>query len=191
MPEILMSQCGAREIFCVHRLDQGVGGVMVYAKTRAAAAALSGLIQTNAFEKRYLAVTRGCPAEPEGTLRDLLYRDAARNKSYVVKRMRKGVREASLEYRVLESTPDAALLLIKLHTGRSHQIRVQLSSRALPLLGDTKYGGLHSDCGIALWSFSLSFKHPVSGKPMTFSCPPPKRAPWEQFVYLKEGKENV
>lgn len=189
MPELLREQCGAREIFCVHRLDKGVGGLMVYAKTKTAAAGLSRLIADGTMQKTYLAVLGAVPAEPAGVLQDLLYRDAAKNKSYVVKRMRQGVKDAKLEYQILEVCGGKALAEILLHTGRSHQIRVQFASRAMPLLGDIKYGSVYRGCPIALWSFRLSFPHPVSGKALSFSAPPPFAAPWSDFESVN-GKET-
>lgn len=189
MPELLSEQCGAPEIFCVHRLDKGVGGLMVYAKTKAAAAGLTRLIADGTMQKTYLAVLGAVPAEPSGVLRDLLYRDSVKNRSYVVKRMRRGVKNAELEYKTLEVCGGRALAEVILHTGRTHQIRVQFASRAMPLLGDVKYGSVYRDCAIALWSCRLSFAHPVSGKPLSFFAPPPCVVPWSDFDFIK-GKEN-
>ena len=132
--------------------------------------------------KEYLAVLRGHPAEASATLTDLLFRDASKNKSYVVKRMRKGVREASLEYVTLGSTEELTLVRVRLHTGRTHQIRVQFASRGLPLSGDRKYGASDAPWPIALWSYRLSFAHPQTGEAMTFACPPPDTAPWTRFT---------
>ena len=181
LPERLRSEQKA-EVFPVHRLDTAVGGVMVYAKTPKAAAKLSRAIAEGRLEKDYLAVCAGRPEPEAGELRDLLFKDAAKNKSYVVKRMRKGVREAVLRYSVLESAGNASLLSIHLETGRSHQIRVQFASRAHPLLGDVKYGSAVRDCPIALWSHRLRFPHPVSGQPMVFSALPPEAFPWSSFA---------
>ena len=130
--------------------------------------------------KEYLAVLRGRPAEDAATLTDLLFRDAAKNKSYVVKRMRKGVREASLEYVTLGSTEELTLVRVRLHTGRTHQIRVQFSSRGLPLLGDIRYGS-KAPCTTALWSYRMAFTHPVTGKVVDVTCPPPDAWPWTLF----------
>lgn len=176
MPELLRVQLGSPEIFCVHRLDRAVGGVMVYARTKAAAGKLSAAVAGREMVKEYLAVVQGVPESREGVLRDLLYHDKAKNKSYVVQRRRGGVREAELEYSVLETLGaggDAlSLLRIKLHTGRSHQIRVQFSSRGMPLVGDTRYGSKYRDRALALWSYRLSFIHPFSGKSMELSALP-------------------
>ena len=188
MCSLLEQQLGG-EVFCVHRLDREVGGLMAYARSSSAAAALSAAISGQRFYKEYLAVTGGCPEEPEGLMRDLLFKDASKNKSYVVKRMRRGVRQAELEYKLLERSVDSCLFKIKLHTGRSHQIRVQFASRGLPLLGDTKYGSKERSCSIALWSFRLAFPHPVNGKSLEFCALPEPVFPWEEFEYLKTGHE--
>ena len=172
MPELLEKTAGG-SVFCVHRLDRAVGGVMVYARTKEAAAALSAVIAAGRMEKRYLAVVCGRPAEEKGSLKDLLYHDPGRNKSYVVRRMRRGVVET--DGNIL------SLLSVTLVTGRSHQIRVQLASRALPLAGDGRYGSPVRDCDIALWSHALSFPHPVTGERMAFSAPPPDSFPWTEF----------
>lgn len=184
VPDILSRQCGEKEIYTVHRLDRAVGGVMVYAKSSAAAARLSAAMGTGGFSKEYLAVVHGCPEAESGTMQDLLFKDASKNKSYVVKRMRKGVKEASLEYRLLEEKNNMSLVRIRLHTGRSHQIRVQFSSRKMPLVGDVKYGSSNKDCDIALFSASLSFPHPKSGELFSFSAPVPDAFPWNEFKEL-------
>jgi 23S rRNA pseudouridine1911/1915/1917 synthase len=184
MPQILR-EMGAKQALCVHRLDTAVGGVMVYAKTGACAAALSREIAEGRMEKRYLAVCVSCPEPPEGVMRDLLFKDLRANKSYVVKRARRGVRQAELSYRVLGSAKygeeSCSLVAVSLVTGRSHQIRVQFASRKMPLLGDVKYGSRVRECGIALWSTAIAFRHPISGERMEFSCPPPECFPWSLF----------
>lgn len=186
MPELLADETGARQIFCVHRLDMGVGGVMVYAKTKKAAAELSRQIAERELEKEYLAAVSGVPEEPRGVMRDLLLKDSKSGKSFVVSRVRGGVKQAELFYElektVFEKEKPMSLIKIRLHTGRSHQIRVQLASRKMPLLGDGKYGSREKRCKTALWSFSLGFKHPESGKPLRFSAMPPKQFPWELFL---------
>ena len=181
MPELLRRQLGCREVFCVHRLDRAVSGVMVYALNRDAAARLSQLIAERNLEKSYLAVIQGCPAEPAGTMRDLLFKDSAKGKSYVVRRMRGGVKEAALEYALLGRREELSLVRIKLLTGRSHQIRVQFSSRGMPLVGDVKYGSRYKGGGLALWSASLGFTHPFTGRPFEASAPPPATWPWTEF----------
>ena len=133
------------------------------------------------MEKEYLAVLRGHPPEKEGELIDLLFRDAAKNKSYVVKRMRKGVREAKLSYRTLAETDKLTLVRVRLFTGRTHQIRVQFSSRGLPLLGDIRYGSKDANCSTALWSYRLALTHPITGERIDVTQPPPEQYPWNLF----------
>lgn len=154
LPSMLREQLGCG-IYPVHRLDREVGGVMVYAKNSRAAAMLSAAIARGEFQKGYLCLTKGCPDPGEGVYRDLLLHDRSRNKSFVVQRKRGGVKEASLAYRVLGSKDGVSLVEARLHTGRTHQIRVQFSSRGMPLVGDGRYGGGHPPIG--LWSYSLSF----------------------------------
>ena len=180
MPELLKEETGAREIFCVHRLDRETAGLMVYARTKRAAAALSAAIEAGRMTKRYLAVVQGT-TPTEGEMRDLLFRDRAKNKSYVVKRMRKGVREALLRYETLQQLPGFSLVRVELLTGRSHQIRVQFASRGFPLLGDGRYGGARRELPLALYSAGLSFPHPLSGELLQFSSPPPEEEPWSWF----------
>ena len=183
-----LSAAGERsEVFPVHRLDQGVGGVMVFARSAAMAGKLTALVAERSFEKEYLAVLRGHPAEEDGVLKDLLFKDSARNKSFVVQRMRRGVKEASLEYRTAGKTEAHTLVRVKLHTGRTHQIRVQFSSRRLPLLGDGKYGGGDNHCDIALFACRLAFRHPRTGKEISAFALPEKTAyPWNEFELPQE-----
>lgn len=175
-----------RPVKPVHRLDRMTGGVLVYARSDRAAAALSALVgQHDRFVKEYLAVVCGRPARPAGVWEDLLYHDVRRNKSFVVQRPRAGVRRAVLEYTVAETaeTPQGvySLLRIRLHTGRTHQIRVQAASRQLPLCGDALYGGRRG-CPPALWSRRLQFPHPVTGEPVVGeSLPDTTGFPWNLF----------
>jgi len=158
-------------VYPVHRLDRETIGVMVYARTRQAAAALSAVLNTDAFTKEYLAVCHGRLTEDSGTLTDLLYYDRKRGKSFVVNRPRAGVKEAVLDYTCLHTSDDLSLLRIRLHTGRTHQIRVQLASRRHPLAGDRRYGAPKSEySGVALAAHKLSFPHPVTGESMTFTA---------------------
>ncbi len=184
LPRQLVGQLGG-EIYPVHRLDRETGGCMVYARTRDAAAKLSALAAERGMEKEYLAVIPGRPAEESGTLRDLLFRDAAKNRSFVVTRMRRGVREAELSYRVLETAEAAdrqySLLAVRLHTGRTHQIRVQFASRALPLVGDRRYGSREDAPHMALWAHRLSFSHPFRRETVTAQSLPPAEWPWTLF----------
>ena len=173
----------------VHRLDRDVSGVMVFAKSEKAAAALSGMIARREFRKEYLAVVTG-ETDPAGEMQDLLYHDKGRNKTFVVKRSRRGVREASLDYRTLATRAGNSLVHVRLHTGRTHQIRVQFASRKHPLLGDGKYGGGKGK--IALFSHRIAFVHPVSGKEMCFTALPPHADAWEVFgeeLAALHGKE--
>ena len=186
MPQLLRQQLGAENVYPVHRLDKAVGGVMVYALTQKAAAALSRMVQQRSLEKIYLAVLRGVPEEKEGTLFDLLFHDKMKNKTYVVDRQRKGVKDASLSYEVLAQNDDRSLVRVTLHTGRTHQIRVQFASRKLPLVGDGRYGGEKS-AELALWSYSLRFSHPETGKPLVFSHEPPNTQVWIQFLKERES----
>ncbi len=170
LPSLLRAQLGG-EIFPVHRLDREAGGVMVCARTRRAAGSLSGAISRGEFRKEYLCIVRGRPEEDEETYRDLLLHDKSRNKSFVVQRMRGGVKEAVLDYRLLAERDGLSLVRARLHTGRTHQIRVQFASRGMPLAGDGKYGGGGGGGGMALWSWALAFPHP-NGKPMAFRALP-------------------
>ena len=193
MPELLRNALGdpKADVRSVHRLDRAVSGLMVYARNARAASVLIRDIAEKKFEKQYLAVTEGIPAEPEGRMEDLLFHSVRENKTYVVQRKRKGVREAALEYHVLQENEGKALVLVKLLTGRTHQIRVQFASRKLPLMGDYRYGAsrqpsekVSSDPGIALWSYSLQFLHPITRNALSFREPPPETEPWCSFHCL-------
>ena len=187
MPELLAAQCGVPRVFCVHRLDKAVSGIMVYAKDGKTAARLSEAISSRAVTKEYLAVVPGTPMPAQSVLRDLLFHDTAKNKTYVVQRPRRGVKEAELAYETLQTVPAAegtgtlSLLRITLHTGRSHQIRAQFAARKLPLLGDGRYGSSVRDCGIALRSHRLAFVHPVTGAALDLTAPLPDTQPWTLF----------
>ena len=159
----------------VHRLDRGVGGVMVYAKTPAAAAKLSAAVQAKDLKKEYLAVVHGVPQPESGEMRDLLFHDRRQNKTFVVRRQRAGVKEALLEYDTVEALTTArgeecTLVHVLLHTGRTHQIRVQFASRGLTILGDGKYGARGDNRPIALFAKRLTFLHPVTRKQMQFEA---------------------
>ena len=182
MPRLLAD---SGEVYPVHRLDRAVGGVMVYAKTKKAAATLSAAIQRGDLVKEYTAIVAGELTSAEGELRDYLFKDAAQNKSFVVSSARKGAKEAILRYRVQDTCTYEDNVLtrvqITLMTGRSHQIRVQFASRSHPLIGDGKYGSRYKAQYPALFATTLSFPHPVSGEMMRFSTPFPRDFPWDLF----------
>ena len=183
MPDLVREALGEPKgcVRTVHRLDRVVGGVMVLARSARAASELSAQVRGDDFQKTYLAVVHGTPEPACGTFTDLLLRDTARRITRVVSEPEKGTQEAVLDYETLASKDGLSLVRITLHTGRTHQIRVQFSSRNLPLVGDKKYGLDPDDCTIALWSHALSFRHPESGEPLSFSAPPPAIWPWTLF----------
>ena len=183
LPELVRLALGdpKADIRTVHRLDRVVSGVMVLARSAAAASELSRQVRENEFQKEYLAVLHGTPEKPNGTLTDLLYRDKARRMTMVSPEPGKGVQEAVLDYRTMESREGLSLAAVRLHTGRTHQIRVQFASRGLPLVGERKYATLNDPCEIALWSYKIGFVHPLTGKRMEFSKQPPCEYPWTLF----------
>ena len=169
------------DVRTVHRLDQVVSGLMVLARNAPAASELSRQIREDEFEKEYLAVIHGHTPQAAGTFTDLLLRNKAERKTYVVSHLEKGVQEAVLDYEQLAQTEALTKVRIVLRTGRTHQIRCQFSSRGLPLVGDRKYSLLEDGCPIALWSCRLAFTHPVTGEHMEFTHEPPETEPWIQF----------
>lgn len=183
VPELARQELGQpqADMRTVHRLDRVVSGVMVLARSAQAASELSRQIREGSFQKEYLAVIHGSPAQDQGQLRDLLYRDKARRMTMVAQEPGKGVQEALLDYQVLGRREGLSLVKIRLHTGRTHQIRVQFASRGMPLVGERKYSTLEDDCQIALWSHALGFVHPTTGKPMSIRKQPPREYPWELF----------
>jgi len=182
--ESMASLLAPRTVFPVHRLDRDVPGVMVFAKTREAAAFLSAHLTAG---KEYLALAEGAPCKEPEELYDLLFHDRARNKTYVVRRTRAGVREARLICTPLRLLPDGrAALHLQLLTGRTHQIRVQLGSRGCPVCGDRKYGA-QSDGPLGLWSYQIAFFHPQTNERLVFAHDPPQAEPWLAFFdTLKE-----
>lgn len=184
LPDLIRQELGNPEadIRTVHRLDRVVSGVMVLARNAKSASELSRQIREDQFAKEYLAVIHGLPMENKGTLVDLLYRDKARKMTMVAAEPGKGVQEAILDYEVLDRMEDLAKVRIRLHTGRTHQIRVQFASRGMPLVGERKYCTLEDPCEIALWSHSIGFHHPTTGKWMTFAQHPPVAFPWSKFT---------
>ena len=167
LPAALKAQLGG-EIFPIHRLDKNVGGVMVYARTKPAAAALSKAVQNGEMVKEYVAMVHGMPPE-KSDWEDLLFKDSSKNKVFVVKKERKGVKYARLEFDRL-TAGDTSLVHIRLHTGRSHQIRVQFSSRGYPLVGDHKYGS--RDAATAPMLFSRRITLPWNGELKVFEALP-------------------
>lgn len=171
MPDLIKANLGG-EVYTVHRLDKNVGGVMVYARSRQAASQLSKAIQSGSVIKEYVAIVHGTPPE-KGDWEDLLFKDSNKNKVFVVKRMRKGVKHARLEY-VRISDGEFSLVRIRLHTGRSHQIRVQFSSRGYPLVGDRKYGAKDNEKSPMLYSCKITF--PYNGQSACFEALPDWKA---------------
>lgn len=182
VPELVRQALGDEQavVRTVHRLDRVVSGLMVLARSKKSASELSRQIREGAFEKEYLAVVHGGPERDEGTLRDLLLRNKAERKTYLVAEPGKDVQEAILHYRVLDRAEGLSRVRIRLETGRTHQIRAQFSGRGMPLVGDKKYGLPEEDCQIALWSYRLKFLHPYTGKTMEFVLEPPRDYPWTQ-----------
>lgn len=167
----------------VHRLDRPVGGVMVFARTSKAAGRLSDQIRTRTFKKTYLAVVRGIPHKQKATLRDYLLKNEATNMVTVVREGTKDAKEAILDYEVLQSERELSLLRVTLHTGRPHQIRVQLSHAGYTLFGDQRYGSEINKPGqqIALWAHEVTFEHPTKKELVTFKCELPDSEPWLFF----------
>ena len=167
VPTALTEQLGG-SIFTIHRLEQNVGGVMVYARTKQAAAALSKAVQEGTMVKEYVAMVHGTPPE-KGDWEDFLFKDSRKNKVFAVKKERKGVKYARLEFKRL-TAGETSLVRIRLHTGRSHQIRVQFSSRGFPLVGDHKYGSRDERTSPMLYSCKITFPH--KGKELAFEALP-------------------
>ena len=167
----------------VHRLDRPVGGVMALARTSKAASRLSAQIREGSFAKSYLCVVNGVPRNASGRLENFLQKDREKNIVRVVGKNAGGSKKAVLEYETLETSKEMSLLRVKLHTGRSHQIRVQLAATGHPLFGDQKYGAGFSKSGqqIALWSSEIIFSHPTRKEQMHFTSTPPKISPWTLF----------
>ncbi len=167
----------------VHRLDRPTGGVMVFAKSSKAAARLTEQIQNGDFEKRYYAVVCGIPEEDQATLIHYVKKNAVNNMVYVTAPTVVGAKRAELNYKVLEKLSDSALVDVRLYTGRSHQIRVQMSHLGNPVFGDMRYGGLNAVKGnLALFASTLAFTHPVTKERLVFKVEPPKDlTPWKFF----------
>lgn len=164
----------------VHRLDRPVGGIMVFAKTSKAASRLSEEVRNKTFEKHYLAVVDGKIESKVGVLEDYLYKDERNNMSKVVKPEKKNAKLAKLDYEVLayNEIKNLSLVKVNLHTGRHHQIRVQLAHVGHSIFGDQKYGTRGTGKQIALWAYELTLEHPVSKETMTFKCLPESNGTW-------------
>ena len=192
MPALLSEQLG-RPVFPVHRLDRAVGGVMVFACGRRAAAKLCAGMSEGDAVKEYLAVVHGVPENQTGDYRDFLLHVPVKNRTEVVSVPHEKAKEASLSYRLIDTVTAEerfSLLLIRLHTGRTHQIRAQLSSRGMPVAGDGKYGA-HDRCALALWSHRLTFRHPVTKKKLVFAEWPEKTMPWNLFADMGIRSEEI
>lgn len=182
----------------VHRLDRPVGGAMIFAKTSKAASRLSDAVRTRKLDKTYVAVVRGTPAKGEGRLTNTLLKDERNNMVSIVPSGTPGGKDAILDYKVIGSQPkyNLSLIRIKLLTGRSHQIRVQLSGIGCPLYGDQKYGSEVNTPGeqLALWSIHVGFPHPVSKSPVDLISLPPKAHPWglwDERMYKQAAEDSV
>ena len=180
MPDLLRQELGTDCIRTVHRLDAPASGLMVFARSSKAASLLSQQVRQRQIRKEYLAVVHGAPAD-RGELFDLLGRHLACRLTYVADAPGKGILPARLTYQVRDRCEGYSLISICLETGRTHQIRVQFSSRGWPLVGDRRYGGYEGDLPLALWSSRLAFTHPESGQPLDFRAPPPDAEPWTWF----------
>jgi 23S rRNA pseudouridine1911/1915/1917 synthase len=190
MCALLQEQLGG-EFYPLHRLDQNVGGVMIYARNKKAAADLSFIISRQEMVKEYVAMVRGTPPS-RATWEDLLFKDSSKNKVFVVKKLRKGVKAAKLSFACLKAG-EQSLVQVRLYTGRSHQIRVQFASRKTPVFGDGKYGSRTNEKTCALWSYSVSVPHPLTSKTLSFSSLPDSVFPWNTFNYeeLDLQKQNL
>ncbi len=169
----------------VHRLDRPTGGVMVYAKTSKAAARLTAGLQSGDFEKKYLTILCGTPDDERGTLCNYLRKNTVNNMVYICTPSEEGAKYAELDYKLLESKGKYSLVEVRLHTGRTHQIRVQMAGISHPVFGDMRYGGAQAQKGkLALWAYCLSFSHPITKERMRFiACP--NDAPWKAFNLAK------
>lgn len=168
----------------VHRLDRPVGGAMVFAKTSKAASRLSDMIRRQTIERNYLTVVHGTPKQKKGELVHYLYKDKKKNKVFSVEPNHRESKKAILDYEVLASKDGLSLLSVNLHTGRSHQIRVQLATMGHPLFGDQKYGQHVNKVGqqIALWAYTLRLEHPVKKEPIEVRSIPPHEHPWNLWT---------
>lgn len=190
LPELIREQEGFT-VYPVHRLDQATGGAMLLARSPSVCAALQRAFQENRVVKEYLAVIAGVPETDSGSFFDLLYHDQRSNKTFVVDKPRKGVKEAACGWTVLASAEAAegkiSLVRVRLHSGRTHQIRVQFASRKMPLVGDRRYGSRIKAPVPALWSAGLRFPHPAGGEVVEVASSPPAVFPWTCFPSYSSG----
>lgn len=175
----LLTDALGGEFFPVHRLDRETAGVMVYARTKKAAAALSQSIQEGKLKKEYLAVTTAFLLPREGEMEDILFFDRGKNKVFPVKKERRGAKKAKLSYILAEEKDGFFLFRVFPETGRTHQIRVQFATRKMPLAGDRKYGGQGE--GFGLFARALSFRHPTKNTRLSFVASPEEAEPWNRF----------
>lgn len=184
LPDLIQKQTG-KKAYPVHRLDQGTGGVIILSFSSEFSSEMQSLFQKNQIRKEYLAVISGKPSESSGSYIDLLFHDKHLNKTFVVKRLRKGVKEACCDWTLIQSVlfdnRIYSLVRIRLHTGRTHQIRIQFASRGMPLYGDRKYGSKSGSIP-SLWSYSVGFTYPKEKRqPLILTSLPPNLFPWNLF----------
>ena len=174
LPQLLIAEHGYKELYTVHRLDKEVSGLIVYAKTQAAAADLSTQITNGTLKKEYVTEVHGKLEKKNGSFVDFLFHDKSKNKTYVVKKERRGVKHAELEYDLIsyDELSNTSLVNIKLITGRTHQIRVQFSSRGHAVLGDRKYGSGSNEKPVKLYSKKLAFRLPFTHNEVCFESLP-------------------
>lgn len=192
LPDLIREQEGY-PVFPVHRLDQTTGGVCVLARSSSVCTEMQRLFQQDQVVKEYLAVISGVPDTDSGLFYDLLYHDQRTNKTFVVDKMRKGVKESTCEWSVLETVESSegriSLILVRLHSGRTHQIRIQFASRKMPLVGDRRYGSRIRTSNPALWSARISFPHPLTDQTIDVSSLPPDWFPWSGFSAISRNSD--
>lgn len=185
LPDELARQESLTCLYPVHRLDQVTGGVMILARTTEACRKMQESLLSGTSEKDYLVIVSGIPEENEGIMEDFLFHDKRNNKTYIVRHERKGVKKAVLYWKHLKTVRHGelqyTLIHVSLHTGRTHQIRIQFASRGMPLIGDKKYGSRIAADNIALWSYRSVFSHPYTKCPVTVEAVPPATYPWSLF----------
>ena len=180
---------GAVYLGLVHRLDRPVGGLVVLARTSKAADRLSAQVREKTLARQYVAAVRGDPPQ-SGELRDWLLKDERTNTVRAVPAGTPGAKDAKLCFVRVAQAEGLSLLRVKLYTGRSHQIRVQLSHAGMPIWGDARYGGGRPGEQIALWGAHLGLEHPTKKEMLSFDAPPPADgAPWRAFSAAQWAQE--